>query len=169
MLRTYHDIVEGFVPGNDARWRIGKCDMKPGQIIRHGDLGPWNTIWRANDLVALIDWDFAQPGERIEDLAQMAYYFVPLRGELGWRQAGFDDRPLFSERLQVLVSSYGMFDPQQVIESLLILLENDRQLVQKLGKQGEEPWVSFLRRGDIEESLKDSAWLEESTKELLAK
>ncbi|HUS26001.1 MAG TPA: phosphotransferase [Nevskiaceae bacterium] len=167
MLREYHDIVEGFVPDEKAVWRIGSVEYRPGQIIRHGDLGPWNTIWQGNELVALIDWDFIQPGERIEDLAQMAYYAVPLRGKDGWRQAGFVERPDLAQRLKILVESYGMYSSHEVVTSLLELLEADREVVQRLGEQGVEPWVSFLNRGDIEESTADSNWIAENKAALL--
>jgi len=167
MLRKYHDIVEGFAPGPDTEWRIGKCELKPGQIIRHGDLGPWNTIWRGDKLTALIDWDFAQPGERIDDLAQMAYYFVPLRSEKGWRAAGFKERPDMAHRLNVLVKNYGMFSSEQVTEALIALLAKDRDITKEFGARGMEPWVSFVKRGDLEGSLQDSNWLETNKHNLL--
>lgn len=167
ILRKYHEIVMNFVLSANAEWRIGKCELKPGQIIRHGDLGPWNTIWQDDTLTALIDWDFAQPGERIDDLAQMAYYFVPLRGENGWKEAGFSERPNMAERLRTLVESYGMFSSQEVIDALFKLLEHESELVSRLGTDSVEPWASFLKRGDVEESQRDVEWLKNVRQELL--
>lgn len=169
LLREYHDAVEDFNPGEGVEWRIGKVDLKQGQIIRHGDLGPWNTIWENDKLMALIDWDFIQPGERIEDLAQMAYYFVPLRGETGWKNAGFTERPDFAARLLKLTEAYGMFSPREVIEALLKLLQDDRERVERLGSEGIEPWVSFLKRGDVEESIADSRWVSENRNTILGR
>lgn len=167
LLREYHDAVKGFSPDQDTVWRIGKVELKPGQIVRHGDLGPWNTIWQGDHLTALIDWDFIQPGERIEDLAQMAYYFVPLRSEHGWEDAGFSERPDFAARLTSLVESYGMYSPKEVVEALLKLLEDDRQVVKQFGSEGIEPWISFLKRGDIEESEADSNWIIKHRQDIL--
>ncbi|HEX6258918.1 MAG TPA: aminoglycoside phosphotransferase family protein [Candidatus Saccharimonadales bacterium] len=169
LLREYHDTVEGFSPGGSVEWRIGKARLAPGQIIRHGDLGPWNTIWQNDTLAALIDWDFIQPGERIDDLAQMAYYFVPLRSEKGWKDAGFTERPDFAVRLLRLTKSYGMYSPKEVIEALLKLLQTDREIVQRFGGEGTEPWVSFLRRGDIEESIMDAQWIVGTKPDILNK
>ena len=143
--------------------------MKQGQIIRHGDLGPWNTIWQGDNLAALIDWDFIQPGKRIEDLAQMAYYFVPLRGEKGWKDAGFVKRPDIAARLLQLTKSYGMYSPEEVIDTLLKLLQDDCEVVERLSADGIEPWVSFLKRGDIEEALADSQWIIENRDSILGK
>lgn len=159
LLRKYHDVVVNFVPPADAEWRVGKTEKKPGQIIRHGDLGPWNTIWQNDKLTGLIDWDFAQPGERLEDLAQMAYYFIPLRSEEGWREAGFKERPDFVKRLNTLVSAYGMYSVNELIEAVLVQQSEERKLVREKAAQGIEPWVYFFARGDVEESLRDTKWL----------
>lgn len=167
LLRKYHDLVEGFVPSEDAHWRIGKCEYRPRQIIRHGDLGPWNTIWQGSKLVGLVDWDFAQPGEKIDDLAQMAYYFVPLRSESGWAEAGFLERPNFAARLKTLVASYGMYSPEQVVAALLALLKKDREVTKQFGDKGVEPWASFIKRGDLASSAEDSKWITNNRNELL--
>jgi len=159
MLRRYHDIITNFKPSAEAEWRIGEVELKPGQIIRHGDLGPWNTIWQNDTLTGLIDWDFAQPGDRLEDLAQMAYYFIPLRSEEGWRKAGFEKCPNFAERLNILVSSYGMYSVDELVGAVLVQQDQERKLVIKKAAQNIEPWITFMKRGDVEESLKDTAWL----------
>jgi aminoglycoside phosphotransferase (APT) family kinase protein len=62
-------------------------------IIRHGDLGPWNSIWTGSTLNGLIDWDFAEPGNPLADVAQLASRIVPLRGDDHWEKAGFSTRP----------------------------------------------------------------------------
>lgn len=159
MLRQYHDLVKNFVPPQDAEWRIGKVPYSPGQIIRHGDLGPWNTLWQGGKLTGLIDWDFAEPGDAVTDLAQVAYYFVPLRGERGWQDAGFGERPDFYHRLDVLCSAYGKFKTYEVLDALENWLKEELRRVRELGGQGKQPWQSFLKRGDDKEILADLDWL----------
>ncbi len=166
MLRQYHDIVEGFQLDDEAEWRAGKMQRLPGQIIRHGDLGPWNTLWQGNSLTGLIDWDFAEPGERVTDVAQMAYYFVPLRGEEGWQQAGFAERPEFGKRLGALVEAYGMFNPDEVADALLEWLVEESRRVNEWGGEGREPWASFLQRGDDKEILEDMDWIEKNRRSI---
>ncbi len=159
MLRSYHDIVQNFTPSTDAEWRIGKVPLLPGQIIRHGDLGPWNTLWRQDTLTGLIDWDFAEPGERITDLAQLAYYFIPLRGDDGWKQAGFTERPDFGQRLRLLCTHYGSFTPDEVLSELSSWLDEELRRMHDLGGQNIEPWASFVKRGDITELTQDKEWI----------
>lgn len=164
MLREYHDAVQDFTPPSDAEWRIGKIDKKKGQIIRHGDLGPWNTLWQGNTLTGLIDWDLAEPGERVTDLAQMAYYFAPLRCEEGWQKAGFSERPDFKERLHILCAAYGDFKTDEVIAELLRWLDSELRRVRELGQKGREPWASFLHQGDDAEIVADMDWIKENQK-----
>lgn len=159
MLRRYHAIVKDFQPAEDAEWRIGKVKMEPDQIIRHGDLGPWNMLWQDGVLTGLIDWDFAEPGEALTDLAQMAYYFIPFRGETGWQEAGFAERPDFRHRLEVLCKNYERFTADEVLAEIAEWLREELRRVRDLGGKGAEPWASFLRRGDDREILDDLAWL----------
>ena len=72
LVRGYHDAVASFVPPPGSVWRSTNVPLAPGEIVRHGDLGTWNMIWRAGALVGLIDWDFAEPGLAIIDASYAA-------------------------------------------------------------------------------------------------
>ncbi len=162
MLRAYHDAVRDFVPPEGAEWRIGKAQLKPGQVIRHGDLGPWNTLWQGEQLTALLDWDFAEPGEAITDLAQAAWYFVPLRGEKSWVESGFAVRPDFLHRLEVLCEAYGgRFTPSEVLAELDLLQQADMRITERLGKAGVHPWSLFWDRDGLALLQAENAWLQE--------
>ena len=76
LLRRYHDATVGFVPPQDARWQHGV--RQPVEVVCHGDVAPYNCIYRAGRIVGLIDFDWAGPGPRLWDLAEAAYRFVPL-------------------------------------------------------------------------------------------
>ncbi|MEU1161380.1 phosphotransferase [Streptomyces sp. NPDC005921] len=57
--------------------------------MRHGDLTSWNSVWADDRLVGVIDWDLAIPGEALDDLAQLAWYSVPLRLPDRQRRVGY--------------------------------------------------------------------------------
>jgi len=47
----------------------------PAEVICHGDVAPYNCVFRDGRPVAFIDFDTAHPGVRIWDLAYAAYRF----------------------------------------------------------------------------------------------
>ena len=79
LLRRYHDVVRGYKPPDNVEWSSGSVGGgRAGDIILHGDPGPWNVVWDGDDAVAFIDWDHANPGHPIEDLAYLVAYAAPL-------------------------------------------------------------------------------------------
>jgi hypothetical protein len=76
LLRRYHDATVEFVPPADASWLHGV--REPVEVVCHGDMAPYNCIYRGDRIVCFIDFDWAGPGPRLWDLAEAAYRFVPL-------------------------------------------------------------------------------------------
>ena len=159
LLRRYHDAVEGFEPPPNARWRVPVVSWQPGMIVRHGDLGPWNTIWQNDSLIGLIDWDFAESSWPLEDVAQVAWHVVPLRSDRTLQEAGFDRHPDLRHRLFTLCENYGA-SVAEVLGILAKLQATERARIVEFSPQGLEPWVSFQARGHLELIADESAWLE---------
>ncbi|MYS22112.1 Phosphotransferase enzyme family protein [Streptomyces sp. DvalAA-14] len=78
LLRGYHDATVGFVPPAGARWY--RPTREPADVVCHGDIAPYNCVFRQGRPVAFIDFDTAHPGPRVWDVAYAAYRFVPLTG-----------------------------------------------------------------------------------------
>lgn len=157
-LRAYHHAIKGFVPPVDAQWYVPGAVWQPGQIIRHGDLGPWNSVWEGNTLVGLIDWDFAEPGYPVEDVAQLAWYTVPLRGDDHFRLAGFGSKPDTRGRLHLLCDAYGTA-PSAVLDALDALQAEEIRRTTEYGGRGIAPWAAFLAQGDAAKIGAEAAWL----------
>ena len=165
-LRDYHEAVRGFVPPPDATWYVPDLHWRPGQVVRHGDLGPWNTIWDDDRLVGVIDWDFVEPGDLLDDVAQVAWYAVPLRDEAQCRMAGFATVPDLQARLQVLCTVCGVASAA-VLDALTDLQATELRRTADLGKRGIAPWDAFLARGDVHEFTAEMMWLAEHREWLL--
>ena len=41
-----------------------------GQLVRHGDFGPWNIVWDGVTPVGLLDFEYARPGDPLDDVAE---------------------------------------------------------------------------------------------------
>lgn len=169
LLRSYHDAVASFVPPPDAVWRIGAVPFRRGDLVRHGDPAVSNTIWRRGCPVALIDWDFAEPGRRETDLAHLAWNAVPLRSDEQWKEDGFSSPPDLRERLHVVCRAYGDISPAVILDELERLHESLRDRALQLGSRGIQPWAMFLARQGPAGTEADLAWLRQRRQSLLGR
>jgi hypothetical protein len=167
MLRSYHRAVEKYRPAGESCWRSGIADIKTDEVVSHGDLGPWNSVWKDDRLVGFIDWEFAEPRRRIEDVAEVAWYFVPLRGERGWREAGWRAAPDLGTRLGVLCAAYGEYAPADLLDAVSEHQQFEQRRTIELGGAGVSPWDVFLGRGDVEQMDDEQAWLDDCRTELI--
>ena len=160
LLRGCHDAQRDFVPAPDAVWMPGRMAWGPKYVVRHGDLVPGNTVWRGKAPVALIDWDFAEPGLPVMDLAHVAWTAIPLRSDEQWREEGFERPPDLRHRLHVLCDAYGQFSPSEVLEAMDGLLREMCERTIRLGTAGIEPYRTLLQRGDPQAGQEQRLWLE---------
>ncbi|MFH8383380.1 phosphotransferase [Kitasatospora sp. NPDC018058] len=165
-LRDYHDAVQDFRPPADARWQGQQDEWRPGMVIRHGDLGPWNSVWTGTRLAGFIDWDFAAPGHALDDLAQLAWYAVPLRPAEQQRRAAITGEHTLRNRLHALCTAYGA-QPASVLDALDAVQSHEAERIERLGRQGHHPWAVFLARGDAAEMAAERSWLRSERAALL--
>jgi hypothetical protein len=168
LLRRLHGALAGFDPGPDAVWRIGPRPLRPGEIVRHGDLGPFNVVYREGRPIGLIDWDLAEPGPPVADLGQLAWLAIPLRGERVWRQSGFTEPPDPGERLRALCAGYGGVAPAEVLDAALALMRESRRRQETWGRAGRPPWSQFVERGFLDELARDLERVERDRSSILA-
>ena len=159
LLRRYHEAVADYRPPDDAVWWTGRRRLGRGEIVRHGDLGPWNTIWSNEAPVAFIDWDFAEPGLPVQDLAELAFFAVPMRDDAHCVECGFKTVPDRRHRFGALLDAYGWDDAHAVLDAAERLWEVDIRRIETLGPRGVTPWDGFLARGLVEANGELLRWL----------
>jgi len=160
LLRQFHEVSRKYRPPANAIWAHGSVPKQRGDVMRHGDIGAGNIVWRSGKAVAFIDFEFAVPGPAVDDLAMAAWTLVPLVPPAGQARAGFPDGAPLRMRLEALCAGYGEYTPEDVIEAYRFLVEVERDRRLRLGTAGVEPWAQYVRQGQIDQMDETMEWFD---------
>ncbi|MFI6575493.1 aminoglycoside phosphotransferase family protein [Nocardiopsis sp. NPDC050513] len=159
LLRDYHDATADFSPPSDAAWADGAVEFGEGQVVCHGDFGPWNVVWRGDRPVGIIDWDFARPAPRLHDVAYALEYVAPFRDDAECvRWLSFPEPPDRRRRLERFCAAYGLPDTVGVVDTVVDRQRQNIDRVRRLAAQGLEPQATWVREGLLEELGRRLAW-----------
>jgi mutator protein MutT len=116
-LRRYHDAVASFRPRGPVEWRFGPQTLSDDEIVCHFDVAPYNVVVGFDFsggpvLRCVLDWDVTGPGKPLDDVAHMAWNFLPCFDE--------DAHPDVEvvRRLLLLADAYAAFSPSEILEHL---------------------------------------------------
>ncbi|MFI0905502.1 phosphotransferase enzyme family protein [Streptomyces sioyaensis] len=144
LLRAFHDATAGFHPPTDAIWYFPPRD--PAEVICHGDVAPYNTVFRKGLPVALIDFDTAHPGPRIWDVAYAAYRFVPLTVA---PEQGAVPVAEQARRLRLFADAYELADEDRAALVDIAITRLDHLMTHMAGQAaaGDEAFAAHLADG----------------------
>jgi Phosphotransferase enzyme family len=160
-LRRYHDAVAGYRPSHQSVWSSGPGGCGQGEVVCHGDFGPWNGVWRGGKVVGLLDFDHARPAPPLFDLAYALEYAAPFRDDaecLRW--LGYREPPDRRRRIEVFCQAYGVAVPGDIVERVAGQQRSVLRLCEALGRQGIEPQASWIREGYLETVRDRIRWTE---------
>jgi len=161
LLREYHEAVRDFRPSAQVEWAVRPVD--PQELICHNDFGPWNVVYDGADPVGILDWDFAAPGPRGNDVAYALEYAVPFRDDaaaLSWHH--FAEVPNRRLRLEVFAEAYGLTTTSGLIDDVIARQRLTIVHVEELAVSGLEPQVTWVADGTLDRSRQLVAWAEEN-------
>jgi aminoglycoside phosphotransferase (APT) family kinase protein len=158
-LREYHTATEGFALEVGSRWAFEEGPPRPGQVICHGDPGPWNVVWRDGDPVGLVDFDFASPGDPLLDVAYALRYVAPFCDDeeaLKWRS--YPAPPDRRRRIAVFANGYGLRDTAELVGAVIARQQLDIERVRDLAEHGVEPQRTWVQDGMLDELAEQLRW-----------
>jgi hypothetical protein len=158
LLRKYHDAVHDFQPTH-TRWAMDERKLSAGEIVTHGDYGPWNIVWHGNKTVGLIDWDLAGPGKPLDDIAYALEYSVPFRSDeecVRWLK--YPEPPNRAKRMTVFAEAYGLPGIDGFYEAVIERQERTVANVHLLAERGLEPQATWICSGFLDELQARIEW-----------
>jgi hypothetical protein len=158
-LRRYHDATEGVAVSEGSPWAFRSGPARPGEVICHGDFGPWNVVWSDDEPVGLLDFDFAGPGDQMLDIAYALAYVAPFcRDEEATRWRAYPAPPDREKRMSVFAEAYGLADASGLVDAVIERQELDIHQVRSLAARGFDPQRSWVREGHLDELAERVRW-----------
>ncbi|QQS20412.1 phosphotransferase [Candidatus Saccharibacteria bacterium] len=162
LLRAYHDAVGGYKPPSNLEWANGQKKLNPGQIICHGDFGPWNIVWKDGKPVGIVDWDLAHPNTPEYDILYALEYSAPFRGDetaIQWHH--FETIPDRKRRIKIFLEAYGTPIIKDIVSKVAALQREVGKFEASIAKRGIQPQADWVANGDLEEVEKRARWTEQ--------
>jgi hypothetical protein len=159
MLREYHDAVRGFRPSADAGWAAHATDPNDGDLVCHGDFGPWNLVWRGDRPVGILDWDYAWPRPPVHDVAYALEYVAPFRDDgvcVQWLR--YPAPPDRRRRIELFASSYGLTSTVMLVDEVITQQDEVWQRSRALAAQGQQPQVAWHEAGILDQVGERIEW-----------
>lgn len=172
LLRRYHDAVAGWRPSEPVSWFDGSTGAGTATrgrsvegagaaetLVCHGDVGPWNLVWRDGRIVGLIDWEHAHVGTRTSDIAYALHYLAPIRDRSYWQGVlGLDRRPRRRHRMRVFAEAYGIALDDALVEQVMTSQEAGVDLMRSLAERGDPRRLQLVADGELDREQRAVAW-----------
>ncbi len=159
LLRDYHDATTDFVPPDEAAWAVDTGTPARGDVICHGDFGPWNVVWQGNRPVGIIDWDFARPGARLHDVAYALQYVAPFRDDAECLRWLHFPQPLDRRsRLERFCTAYGLTSTDGMVDAVVAEQQANAENVRRLAVAGHETQATWVAEGYLQDLEHKVAW-----------
>jgi ribosomal protein S18 acetylase RimI-like enzyme len=111
LLRALHEATASFVPPPDAVWAMtDRVRTGDDLVFGHGDVGPWNVVERDGLPVAWIDWEWAGPVRRLDEVADAARKHCQLHGADVAARQGLLPAADRARQLGLFADAYGLAD-----------------------------------------------------------
>ncbi|GMA38032.1 hypothetical protein GCM10025883_00770 [Mobilicoccus caccae] len=169
-IRSFQEAQRGFRPDVAHPWRRSPgVDLGPGQVVVHHDVSPYNTVRTAAGSIVILDWDFARPGDPIEEIAWAAWRWAPLCAGTWWHaeygiEAAEDVPARQRENLAALLDGYGADDQQRrrLADAITAQMTGHADDLEDMART-DPAFATLIDRGYADAARADAAWWAESS------
>jgi hypothetical protein len=160
LLYAYHEAVAEWRPAVDPTWfdrSVGTGGT--GQLVCHGDFGPWNIVWNGTTPVGLLAFEYARPADPLDDVAYALEYVVPFRDDatcLRWHR--FTKPPDRRRRLRVFAEAYGLPSVEGLVDRVIMSQREHVELVRRLADREDRRQVDLVASGYLLELRERVQW-----------
>jgi hypothetical protein len=148
LLREYHQAVAGFRPAAVAGWAAHAGLADAGDVVCHGDFGPWNLVWQGIRPVGILDWDYAWPTRPIHDVAYALEYVAPFRDDRECMGAlRYPAPPHRRQRIERFVEAYGLTSTDGLVDEVLYQQRIVLDRARRLAAEGHQPQGAWQQAG----------------------
>lgn len=159
LLGTYHDAVSSFEPDKDAEWAYASGAPEDGQVMCHGDFGPWNIVWQGDEPIGIVDWDLVFPSSHQFDVLYALEYSAPFRDDkTALESHHFPEVPDRKHRIEVFLEAYGESPIADVASKVAEVQLQTGEHEKILAERGIQPQVDWVADGDLDEVRKRANW-----------
>lgn len=157
LLRGYHDATTSLLPHGPGGWQLGP--IEPVEVVCHGDVAPYNCVFRDGEAIALIDFDGARPGPRAWDLAYAVYRFAPLAGP--GNVDAFGTPTAQAQRARMLLDAYGATRDQRgaTVSTLVPRLRSLVDFMHAAARAGDASFARHIADGHADLYTEDIAYI----------
>jgi len=162
-IRDFQRAQTGFVVDSSKPWRRarGKA-LGHGEVIVHHDVSSYNAVRRDDGTLVVLDWDFARPGDPIEDVAWAAWRWAPLMAGDRWhREYGARGDPEAHQQanLTALLDGYEPSRAQRTALPAAILAQMTGHARDLEEMAATDPaFAALVGRGFARAARDDAAW-----------
>jgi hypothetical protein len=119
-------------------------------------------VWRGEEPIALLDFDFAGPGDPMLDVSYALEYAAPFcDDEECVADHAYPEPPDRRRRIEIFAEAYGLSGTAGLVDGVIDRQELDIHHVRTLAARGFEPQRTWVRGGVLEELADRVRWSKE--------
>jgi Phosphotransferase enzyme family len=121
LLRDLHRFTASFDPSSEAVWMPWTLRSSgPGTVVSHGNIAPWHVVFRDDQPVGFIGWEYAGPVDPLEEVAATGWFCAQLFDEDVAARVGLPDAGTRGRWLKAFLDGYEL--PGAARRSLITLM-----------------------------------------------